>query len=273
MANPLSSISHPVRSFFSGHEQTAPSHICGPGIWPHYLLHFVLSGSGTFTCAGRIWHLGTGDAFLIIPGVVSSYASDAENPWEYCWVGFDGKDAETILDSCGLNENTPIFSAKDEQNSASLGGCLLSLNDALHDDAENLWLHLSLLYRFFSLLSSCPVSSSRDPDSCLETALDYTRHNYAYDITIEDVARRAGVDRTWLYRLFKRQLDISPQQYLIRYRLLMAKQLLSSTSLRISEIANSCGFADNAAFCRHFRSQFSITPSQFRRSPGTVPVE
>lgn len=80
MANPLSSISHPVRPFFSGHEQTASSHICGPGIWPHYLLHFVLSGSGTFTCAGRIWHLGTGDAFLIIPGVVSSYASDAEKP-------------------------------------------------------------------------------------------------------------------------------------------------------------------------------------------------
>ena len=118
MANPLSSISHPVRPFFCGHEQTAPSHICGPGIWPHYLLHFVLSGSGTFTCAGRIWHLGTGDAFLIIPGVVSSYASDAENPWEYCWVGFDGKDAETILDSCGLNENTPIFSTKDDRHSA-----------------------------------------------------------------------------------------------------------------------------------------------------------
>ena len=87
------------------------------------------------------------------------------------------------------------------------------------------------------------------------------------------MAQRAGVDRTRLYRLFKRQLDVSPQQYLIRYRLQVAKQLLSSTSLRVSEIANSCGFADNASFCRHFRAQFSMTPSRFRRSPGTVPVE
>lgn len=273
MPHPVSSISHPVRPFFNGHEQTPPGHACGPGIWPHYLLHFILSGKGTFSSAGRTWRLGPGSAFLIIPGVVSSYSSDTDAPWEYCWVGFDGKDAETILDSCGLSENSPIFCAADEKSSASMGSCLLSLNDALQNDAANLWLHLSLLYRFFSMLSSCPGSLSRDPDSCLETALDYIRHNYAYDITIEDVARRAGVDRTWLYRLFRRQLNTSPQQYLIRYRLQMAKQLLSSSSLRISEIANSCGFADNASFCRHFRAQFSITPSQFRRSPGTVPVE
>ena len=273
MPHPVSSISHPVRPFFCGHEQTPPSHACGPGVWPHYLIHFVLSGRGTFSSAGRVWRLGPGDAFLIIPGVVSSYVSDEKDPWEYCWVGFDGKDAETVLESCGLNEARPIFSAKDEKNSASLGSCLLSLNDALREDAANLWLHLSLLYRFFSLLSACPASPTRDPDSCLETALDYIRHNYAYDISIEDVAQRAGVDRTWLYRLFKRQLDISPQQYLIRYRLQVAKQLLSSTSLRVSEIANSCGFADNASFCRHFRAQFSMTPSRFRRSPGTVPVE
>ena len=149
MPHPVSSISHPVRPFFSGHEQTPPGHACGPGIWPHYLIHFVLSGKGTFSSAGRAWRLGPGSAFLIIPGVVSSYSSDTDAPWEYCWVGFDGKDAETILDSCGLSENSPIFCAADEKSSASMGSCLLSLNDALQNDAANLWLHLSLLYRFF----------------------------------------------------------------------------------------------------------------------------
>ena len=88
------SISLPVRIFFSGHEQTAPSHACGPGVWPHYLLHYVLAGEGAFTSGGRTWHLKAGDGFLIIPGVVSSYRASEEKPWEYCWIGFDGRDAK-----------------------------------------------------------------------------------------------------------------------------------------------------------------------------------
>ena len=65
-----------IRLYFSGHEQTQPEHRCGPGVWPHFLLHFVLSGRGTFTCREKSWKLSAGDAFLIIPGVVYGYFFD-----------------------------------------------------------------------------------------------------------------------------------------------------------------------------------------------------
>lgn len=89
----------PIRLYFSGHEQTPPSHACGPGVWPHYLLHYVLSGCGTFRSGGKAWHLSAGDGFLIFPGTVSAYAADSLSPWEYCWIGFDGRDASQILSS------------------------------------------------------------------------------------------------------------------------------------------------------------------------------
>lgn len=82
----LSVMEPPVRLYFSGHEQTSPSHACGPGIWPHYLLHYVLSGAGTFQSEKQSWRLTAGDAFLIIPGVVSAYAASSTDPWEYCWI-------------------------------------------------------------------------------------------------------------------------------------------------------------------------------------------
>ena len=99
----LSVIEPPVRLYFSGHEQTSPSHACGPGIWPHYLLHYVLSGTGTFQSEKQSWRLTAGDAFLIIPGVVSAYAASSTDPWEYCWIGFDGRDAADILSACGIS--------------------------------------------------------------------------------------------------------------------------------------------------------------------------
>lgn len=283
------SISLPVRIFFSGHEQTAASHACGPGVWPHYLLHYVLAGNGTFTSGGRTWHLNAGDGFLIIPGVISSYRASEETPWEYCWIGFDGRDAKNTLNSCGINAENPVFSAplsmknpeeeleeseKSEQGKRHLtiGEVLLSINDVLYEEPENVYLHLSLLYQFFALLQPESTAGHRDSTGYLQKAIDYIQNNYAYDIKIRDVARYVGIDRTYLYKLFCQEVGTSPQQYLIGYRLSVAKQMLTSTSLRVSEIANSCGFVDSTSFCHQFRSQFLMTPSQFRKAPGGSPV-
>lgn len=281
-----SSISLPVRIFFSGHEQTAPAHACGPGIWPHYLLHYVLAGKGTFTSGGRSWHLGAGDGFLIIPGVVSGYRASDEEPWEYCWIGFDGRDAKNTLNSCGINAENPVFhgfpdgkngngeqmTAGSGQESAAVGDVLLSINNVLYEEPENVYLHLSYLYRFFALLQPGCAVGHKDSTGYLQKAIDYIQNNYAYDIKIRDVARYVGIDRTYLYKLFSQELGTSPQQYLISYRLSVAKQMLTSTTLRVSEIANSCGFVDSTSFCHQFRGQFLMTPSQFRKAPGGSPV-
>lgn len=279
-----------IRIFFGGYEQTPPVHVCGPGVWPHYLLHYVLSGIGTFRSGTKVWQLSAGDAFLIIPGTVCSYSSDEQAPWEYCWIGFDGRDVKDILHSCGLTAECPVYRAdtaalagaaardgaaspaKTAEKNASIRDCLLSLNDAFYHDAGNTYLHLSLLYRFFSLLSPQAGTARSDASGYIKQAVEYIQHNYAYDIKILDVARYLGIDRTYMYKLFTRELGLSPQQYLLNYRLTMAKQLLSSTSLRISEVANSCGFADSASFCHHFRAQFAITPTQFRKERGDYPV-
>ncbi len=282
---PASSPQQSLRIFFCGHEQTPASHTCGPGIWPHYLLHYVLSGNGVFRNAGQVWRLHAGDAFLIIPGIVASYGADPQTPWEYCWVGFDGRDAKDILTLCGLTEKNPVYRTEQSfgqpmdkaavscPHESPAGACLLTLNESFYRDTGNIYLHLSLLYRFFSLLAPQAGASPDSPSGYIRQATEYIRHNYAYDIKIQDIAHNLGIDRSYLYKLFSRELCTSPQQFLIDYRLHMAKHLLSSTTLHISEIANSCGFTDSASFCRHFRAQFSITPSQFRREPGNAPVK
>lgn len=196
----LSVMEPPVRLYFSGHEQTSPSHACGPGIWPHYLLHYVLSGAGTFQSEKQSWRLTAGDAFLIIPGVVSAYAASSTDPWEYCWIGFDGRDAADILSACGLTAASPVYHSSSpasvdgkaaegrispvsgstdaapcglslcsvkvgEAQTAGdpMGECLLSINDMLYSQPGNTYLHLSLLYRFFSLLSPDAGNAEKIP--------------------------------------------------------------------------------------------------------------
>jgi mannose-6-phosphate isomerase class I len=68
---------------FSGSSQTTPSHKCGPQVLDYYLLHYVLDGYGTFQSGDQTYTLGPGEAFLIFPGEIVTYESDAAEPWLY----------------------------------------------------------------------------------------------------------------------------------------------------------------------------------------------
>ena len=87
---------------FAGESQTLPEHALGPKIYDHYLLHIIESGHGIFRTETDRYQLGPGDCFLIHPGQIVSYVSDASHPWRYRWVAFDGEHAGegyTVRDS------------------------------------------------------------------------------------------------------------------------------------------------------------------------------
>src|SRR5699024_6788315 len=71
-------------------------HTWGPGIRDHYLIHLILAGKGTFQTGGKTWELNPGDLFFVRPNQLNTYTADAQQPWEYCWVGFNGISAHRL---------------------------------------------------------------------------------------------------------------------------------------------------------------------------------
>ena len=69
----------------------------GPGIRDHYLIHYIISGKGRYTVNGSVHTLTPGDAFLVYPNTEVIYQADAQDPWEYTWVGFTGSDVFDAL--------------------------------------------------------------------------------------------------------------------------------------------------------------------------------
>ena len=92
----------------TGYQKCDGQHTWGPASRDHYLVHYVSAGRGTFTCAGRTHALAEGALFLICPSQVAGYAADREEPWEYCWVGFNGTEAGRLLSLAGFSRETPV---------------------------------------------------------------------------------------------------------------------------------------------------------------------
>lgn len=95
-------------------------------------------------------------------------------------------------------------------------------------------------------------------------AVEIIRHDFAKPLLVEDVARACGQSLRQLQRRFQSAFGVSPQEFLLKTRVLAAARLLETTALSVSEIARRCGFVDQSAFTLHFRKRTGQTPSAYR---------
>lgn len=108
---------------------------------------------------------------------------------------------------------------------------------------------------------SLKLSSS---DAVLKAKL-HLEENYHKTITLEQLAQLTFLSPYHLGHLFKRDIGISPIQYLINYRMEVAKQLLHSTPYTIKEIAERVGYESETYFHNLFRKVTGQTPGYFRK--------
>ncbi|MCA0393727.1 MAG: AraC family transcriptional regulator [Proteobacteria bacterium] len=101
-------------------------------------------------------------------------------------------------------------------------------------------------------------------DAVIGRALGLLHAQPAKDWSVETLARDLNQSRSGLSRRFVETLGEPPMRYLARYRMQLAADLLTTTKLRISQIARNVGYVSEPAFTRAFKRQFASAPSDYR---------
>lgn len=89
------------------------------------------------------------------------------------------------------------------------------------------------------------------------------------DLSLDTLSAELGVSRSSLFRLLKEQTGLSPSHYLRHRRLLMARHLVLTTDLRMTEIAVGVGIDSPQNFTKYFTESFGTSPSDFRKGHAT----
>lgn len=248
----------------TGYEQCNSNHSWGPALRDHYLIHFVVSGSGILRCNQQEYTVSAGELFIIFPSQVASYVADAEDPWHYNWVGFNGTDARRLVKLTGLSRQQPVFRSDDpEQTSALLRRIADAGDNTPAADAEMagcLYLFLAHLIRM-----NRRQPAGNPHQTYVANALKYIQYNYANDIGVSDISRYVGISRSQLYRAFLQDFGVSPHNYLQTYRINEACSLLQDPAYSVAEVAGSVGFNDPLYFSRVFKSIKGCTPSAYQK--------
>ena len=250
--------------FNCGHECCQPGYTWGPGVRDHYLIHLVVAGKGTYQVNDVSYALQAGDLFLAKPNQLITYAADAEEPWEYYWVGFNGACANKLVQQAPFKDNCPMHHCQDRETvQEALYNIYLSRGPEPQCEA----LMTGYLYIFMANLmkeaQAMAPSSGNTSSQYVLSAIKFIQFNYSHDISIDDIAKVVGVSRSHLYRVFMSNVGQSPIDYLTGYRISEACYLLKSSTLSIAEIAVSVGFFDQFYFSRVFKKIKGVPPSKY----------
>ena len=237
-------------------------------------LGIVIKGNGLFTVENKVYSVSVDD-IIFIPKDTKHYSKslDPENKARCRFIYFD---AERLLDVIGISDKDkitellsrsksaqPILNARDVQY-----GALRRFVDEVFDNSGG---DLSLCGVYFyeyllKLKNDEPIKTNTTHDSAMENVVRYMTLHYGEDITIEQLAKLCFLSKSQLNRRFTAAYGISPIQWLNRFRVYSAKELLKNTDYPITEISVKSGFKNTSDLYRHFKSRFGVSPKQYRSS-------
>lgn len=258
------------RVLFFGKESCLPNYsYTGNNVRQNYVIHFVIKGKGSFTSANHpVTQLKAGDIFILPKDVPCFYQADSQDPWSYFWIGLSGLKIGTMLSGSILSSQHYL---RQVQNS-NFYNSLNKLYEAVHNPNSlvNDILIESLIYQtFYYLDTEYPDKSKKihvESSVQLKNAIKYFHDNFDdHNCSIITLCHKLDISRSYLYNIFKKELNISPQRFLIQIRMEEAKNRLKTTSNSIKQISNSVGYVDEFTFSKAFKRYTGFSPMVYRQ--------
>ena len=263
-----------------GYHATPPGYGYGPIIRDHFLLHFVRQGSGIVQANDVEYKVGAGSIFAIYPHQITYYESSREDPWEYYWIGFGGRLAPEIMSRIGFEKDRTI--AVRIRQPEAVFQCLESARALIAQQPmvdENL---LAILARCLDALHivSHVRQDAISPENrevpghlgreSTRTLLSIINSSLSQRISVQELADKLNMNRTYMSELFRRDVGKSIREYISDARMGKALILLQDPDRPISAIAYQCGYEDALYFSRAFRKRYGLSPSQWRERGGDL---
>jgi len=232
-----------------------------------FLIKLTLSGKGNLTYKDKNYEISTGDFFWIDCREYQDYRT-AEEPghWHVLWLHFYGANAANYYALFQqLNQGNPVGHLSDVRKAKQIMELLLELYDESSGELTVDLQGANLLAQLLSvLLESVSVPHTPKIPPVISAIRDYLFENFAQIITLSSLSERFNISKFHLLRIFRQHLGLTPNEYLQNIRITKAKELLRTTNMPVSLIANSVGIDSPSYFIAAFKKQEGITPHKYR---------
>lgn len=253
-------------------EMTYPGETAGLHAHSHYEVIYCLSGSADYQLGDLRYRLNHGDLFTVPLGAVHApvVPEGSPEPFRRYVLRLSPEFSQLV---------TTLFLP--DANSHSQAPILLHT-------AGTAWEYIGEFFRrcaqeteqrhyrweavVFSIATELMVHMSRcwqgnlveEKPELLDRIMGHVESHLAEKITLPDIAARFWVSQSTISQLFRKKMGISFYRYVTLRRLTEAKVLIK-TGIPMDQVSIAVGFQDYSTFYRAFKSEFGISPAQFRK--------
>ncbi len=263
-----------------------------PEVQPYYEHHHseleisvIRSGAGCYSCSGVDYEFQRGDVFMHCGNDIHCFRRIGKEEClsllviqfepRFIWTPggewFDSKYLQIFMgDNKDISRHIPYDSPVAEKIgrllSDSLEECRAQRPASDMFVKANLLMILANLARYFYEdlnTKSMPVKTENVVH--LEHSMNYILSHLEEELTLDTLAREAGMSRTYYSTMFKMLNGVSVWTYIINQRIDRAQQLLEKTEMSVIEICEKCGFNNLSNFNKAFKKITGKTPSEYRK--------
>lgn len=235
------------------------------------ILQIIYSG----TCFLTIWDEGeerhftlhAGEAFLISAGVKHKYTSDVNDACSRYWLACSGYEYKNMLSALGVKKKYAIVSGI---NCEEVFKNYKILRNSMKHTRYSVFDILSATYAILSLVSKALHEQSGEAenkvksDVFIDSVIRYIDKHLKEDLRVKTLSKFFGYERTYFYKIFKKNVGMSIQEYVTKKRINTARSLISDTDKPFVEIANEVGYVNYSSFYKMFIQIAGYSPEDYR---------
>lgn len=237
---------------------------------PEYEFHFIKRGQGAYYIEGRRWCFAARHLVIIRPNQIHRLIPNADHWVEKVQILFKGEWLGDFLRALNIDKTFPTLIRLPDSATVQIE---MILNRILE---ENLlrqpgWEEMvrELLHEFLlwvKRLKNQPMSPQAEKPLFVQARKYMESHSADPRCNVTRIARQFDYSLNYLSALFKEACGIGIKQYLLQYRIIVARQILDENpGLKIEAIARQVGFNNYRSFTRAFIALTGVSPAVYRK--------
>ena len=229
---------------------------------------YITKGSGTFESSNfKNAEIGEGTVFFLFPGEWHRFKPVQVTGWDSYWVGFKGKFAENLVANSYLLLNKPVVKVGFNEEIVSLFQRILEAGNEERSGYQQYISGIVIhLLGYIHFRSKDNYFEDKEIAQKIDKARVLIREQLNANVRPEAIAKELIMTYSWFRRLFKQYTGLAPAQYISQLRLQRTRELLSTTSRSVKEIAVEMNYESVDYFSTQFKRETKMTPTQYRKN-------
>lgn len=234
-----------------------------------YAVGCIEQGAMGFRYRGENLVAAAGEINLVVPGEAHDGHAAMQDGWLYRMFYLRPETLQKVYRAMGKGEAQPYFRKGvliDAHLARQLRGTHARILNPFVPTLEKESLLFALLARW--IYRHADESGRFAPPGiehgAVRKAKDYLQEHFADDVTLDELALHAGLSPFHLLRVFEKEVGLTPHVFLTQTRMERGRGLLAG-SLRLADVAQAVGCADQSHFTRLFKRQYGLTPGNYRK--------